>query len=173
MPASIKRQTPGPSSKTCRFGSATTTPFTRTALYATVRRESSSLRNQTGRPCPVFKGQQHIYRKFFGKQQINISLVFSLDGHVATPIALCLAPPGAKVRDKIRFGSRRESIAHLSRFARPRRSGGALSNWVDQCRSRNAEALMQSPNYAYRKVKLAVQDFRDTRATPDIASLNQ
>jgi len=32
---------------------------------------------------------------------------------------------------------------------------------------------MQSPNYAYRKVKLAVQDFRDTRATPDIASLNQ
>ena len=36
-----------------------TTPFTRTAPCAIVLHESSSLRIQTGRPCPVSKGQQH------------------------------------------------------------------------------------------------------------------
>src|ERR1700709_407284 len=48
-----------PSSKACRFGSITTTPFTRTAPCAIVPRESSSPHNHTRRQCPVFRGQQH------------------------------------------------------------------------------------------------------------------
>ena len=41
----------------CRFGSRTTTTFTRTARSATARRASSSP-DQPRRSCPVFKGQQ-------------------------------------------------------------------------------------------------------------------
>jgi hypothetical protein len=39
-------------------GSSTTTGFIRTAPCAIVRHESSSLRNQSGVPCPVFRGHQ-------------------------------------------------------------------------------------------------------------------